>query len=73
MMEKVKETGAFDMPSADPSGAPLDYFFGKSDPSGIPVILYPKIGQNEKYLEDYNVENGDSLEIIFRPIPGAII
>lgn len=71
LMEKVKETNMFDMPSMDPSGAPLEYYFGKSDETGQPIILNPKIGKTEMYLMDYNVENGDALQIVYNPIPGG--
>ena len=70
LMEKVKETNMFDMPSMDPSGAPLEYYFGKSDEMGQPIILNPKIGKTEMYLIDYNVENGDALQIVYNPRPG---
>lgn len=71
LMEKVRETNKFDMPSMDPSGAPLEYYFGKTDDTGQAIILNPKLGKTEMYLEDYNVENGDALNIVYNPIPGA--
>lgn len=70
LMEKLKKLQMFDMPSVDPSGAPINYFFGKADESGQQIILNPKIGKTEQYLHDYGVVNGDSLMIIYEPIAG---
>lgn len=71
LMEKLKNLQMFDMPSVDPSGAPIDYFFGKTGENGQQIILNPKVGKTEMYLHDYNVENGDSLIVIYVPIAGA--
>ncbi len=61
----------FDFPSIDQTGAPLDYFFGKSDETTSQVrILRPRIGSEEQTLADYNVVNGDILHIIPDPFPG---
>lgn len=70
IMEKLKETGVFDMPSVDPSGAPINYYFGKTDENGQPMILNPKVGKTELYLHDYEVNSGDSLLVIYEPIAG---
>ena len=70
LMEKLKESGHFDMPAVDPSGAPITYFFGKSDATGKNIILNPKVGKTEQYLHDYNVVSGDTLLIISEPIAG---
>ena len=58
------------MPSVDPSGAPINYYFGKVDENGQEMILNPKVGKTEQYLDDYNIENGDSLTVIYEPIAG---
>lgn len=71
LMENLKRTNLFDMPSIDQSGAPLDYFFGKVDDGGK-NILNPKIGKTEMHLSDYNVKNGDTLVVTYSPMPGAI-
>ena len=70
LMEKLKQIAAFDMPSVDPSGAPINYYFGKVDENGQEMILNPIVGKTEQYLDDYNIENGDSLTIIYEPIAG---
>lgn len=39
----------FDFPSIDPTGAPLDYFFGKEDTTTHEVrVLRPRIGKQNK-------------------------
>jgi len=70
LMDKLKGTGVFDMPAVDPSGAPINYYFGKPDENGQAIILNPKVGKTEQYLHDYNVNSGDSLLIIYEPIAG---
>ena len=70
LMDKIKKLQLFEMPAVDPSGAPINYFFGKTDEKGQPIILNPKVGKTELYLKDYNVNNGDSLTIIYEPIAG---
>ena len=69
-MEKLKQIGAFDMPAVDPSGAPINYYFGKLDENGQAIILNPKVGKTEQYLHDYNINNGDALTVIYEPIAG---
>lgn len=71
LMDKLKKLEIFDMSNVDPSGAPINYFFGKTDESGQQIILNPKIGKTELFLHDYNVVSGDSLTIIYEPIAGA--
>lgn len=70
LMEKVKKLQMFDMPNVDPSGAPLNYWFGKTDANGKNILLKPRIGKTEMYLHDYGVKNGDTLAIIPEPIAG---
>ncbi|MEG1659119.1 MAG: hypothetical protein RR304_00890 [Bacteroides sp.] len=61
----------FDFPSIDTTGAPLDYFFAKEDPTVHEVrVLRPRIGRTEQTLADYNVNNGDTLFLIPDPFPG---
>ena len=61
----------FDFPSVDPTGAPLDYFFGKEDPVVNEVrILRPRIGRTEQTLADYQIHNGDTIFLIPDPFPG---
>lgn len=61
----------FDFPSIDQTGAPLDYFFGKEDPSVNEVrVLRPRIGHTDQTLADYNVVNGDIVFLIPDPFPG---
>ncbi|MEG1543115.1 MAG: hypothetical protein RR382_01130 [Tannerellaceae bacterium] len=61
----------FDFPSIDMTGAPLDYFFAKEDPTVHEVrVLRPRIGRAEQTLADYKVNNGDTLFLIPDPFPG---
>lgn len=61
----------FDFPSIDQTGAPLDYFFGKEDPTTNEVrVLRPRIGKTDQTLADYNVKNGDTVFLIPDPFPG---
>ena len=61
----------FDFPSIDQTGAPLDYFFGKEDPTTKEVrVLRPRIGKTDQTLADYNVKNGDTVFLIPDPFPG---
>lgn len=61
----------FDFPSIDETGAPLDYFFGKEDDKVHEVrILRPRIGRTDQTLEDYGVNNGDTVFLIPDPFPG---
>lgn len=61
----------FDFPSVDETGAPLDYFFGKEDPSINEIrVLRPRIGKTDQILADYGVNNGDSVYLIPDPFPG---
>lgn len=69
LMKNLKETGAYDLPSTDPSGAPILYYFAKVQ-DGKSVILRPKHGKEEMHLYDYDINNGDSLLILYEPIAG---
>lgn len=61
----------FDFPSIDNTGAPLDYFFGKEDPTVHEIrVLRPRIGKQDQTLADYNVKNGDKLFLVPDPFPG---
>ncbi len=61
----------FDFPSIDPTGAPLDYFFGKEDPNVHETrILRPRIGKTDQTLADYGVANGDTVFLVPDPFPG---
>jgi hypothetical protein len=61
----------FDFPSVDQTGAPLDYFFGKEDPEIHEVrVLRPRIGRTDQTLADYDVHNGDTVQLIPDPFPG---
>lgn len=68
----VDEKGnkVFDMPEMI-DFVPTEYFFGKRDEAtGRDIILQPKVGKTNKTLADYNVKNGDTLEVISDPIAG---
>lgn len=69
LMKNLKETGIFEMPSTDNSGAPILYYFAKVK-DGKSIVLKPKHGREEMHLYDYEVNNGDSLLIIYEPIAG---
>jgi hypothetical protein len=71
LMEKLRKLQIFEMPNVDPSGAPVVYYFGKTDENGQSIILNPRIGKTDMFLHDYNVNNNDSLSVILDPIPGA--
>lgn len=61
----------FDFPSIDPTGAPLDYFFGKEDPEVHEIrIMRPRIGKSDQTLMDYNVHNDDTIYLVPDPFPG---
>ena len=61
----------FDFPSIDPTGAPIDYFFGKEDPEVHEIrVMRPRIGKTDQTLADYNVFNGDTVSLIPDPFPG---
>lgn len=61
----------FDFPSIDSTGAPLDYFFGIEDPQVHEIrIMRPRIGRTDQTLADYNVHNGDTVQLIPDPFPG---
>ena len=61
----------FDFPSVDPTGAPLDYSFGKEDPVvNEGRIVRPPIGRTEQTLADYQIHNGDTIFLIPDPFPG---
>ena len=69
LMNNIKETGIFELPSTDPSGAPILYYFAKVK-DGKSEILRPKHGKEEMHLYDYDVNSGDSLLVLFEPIAG---
>ena len=50
--------------------SPTEYYFGKKDSEAGNIVLYPKEGKKLFYLQDYNIKNGDTLEIIPDPIAG---
>lgn len=50
--------------------SPTEYYFGKNDKVAGNMVLYPKEGKKLFYLQDYNIKNGDTLEIIPDPIAG---
>ena len=61
----------FDFPSVDSTGAPLDYFFGKEDPTVNEIrVLRPRIGKTDQKLADDHVYNGDTVCLIPDPFPG---
>lgn len=60
----------FELPNVDSDGVIVEYFFGKKDENGNDIILHPKIGKTEQCLRDYNVKNGDTLEVIMDPVAG---
>ena len=61
----------FDFPSIDDTGAPMDYYFGVEDPSVHEVrVLRPRIGREDQTLDDYHVQNGDTLFLVPDPFPG---
>lgn len=50
---------------------PTDYFFGRMDEqTGQCVILQPQIGKTKMRINDYNIQNGDTLEVVPDPIAG---
>ena len=61
----------FDFPSIDPTGAPLDYFFGKEDPEVHEIrVLRPRIGRTDQTLADYHINSGDAVYLVPDPFPG---
>lgn len=61
----------FDFPSVDPTGAPIDYFFGKDDTTINEIrVMRPRIGKTDQTLADYGVYNGDTIHLIADPYPG---
>ncbi len=61
----------FDFPSIDPTGAPLDYFFGLEDKAVHEIrVLRPRIGRTDQTLADYGVNSGDDVFLIPDPFPG---
>lgn len=54
----------FDMPNIDNDGAAIDYLLGKMDDNGQVNLLHSKVGKTEFCLRDYNVESGDTLELV---------
>ena len=69
LTKNLQNSGTFEMPSTDNSGAPILYYFAKVK-DGKSMILQPKHGRNEMHLIDYNVKNGDTLLIISEPVAG---
>jgi hypothetical protein len=61
----------FDMPNAASDGSIIDYYFGKMDENGQPIILHPKSGKTQYCLGDYNVKSGDTLDLVADPRPGG--
>lgn len=60
----------FDLPDLV-GDTPTDYFFAKTDTeTGRNMVLSPRIGKTQMHLYDYNVNNGDTIEIIPDPIAG---
>ncbi len=50
---------------------PTDYFFGKVDEvTGQCVILQPQVGKTKMRMSDYNIQNGDMLDVVPDPIAG---
>lgn len=75
IMENLKGTGIFNLLTIDPSSTrdnvtPIDYYFGKTDASGKPYILWPRIGDEDQTLSDYGVCAGDTLLVLPVPIAG---
>jgi hypothetical protein len=54
----------FDMPNMDNDGTPVDYILGKMDENGQVNLLHSKRGKTEFCLRDYNVNSGDTLELV---------
>ena len=61
----------FDMPTMDVEGTPNDYVFGKIEENGQVSLLHPKRGKTEFCLRDYNVQSGDTLELVPDPKAGG--
>ncbi|MFZ4398515.1 MAG: hypothetical protein ACOYO1_00660 [Bacteroidales bacterium] len=61
----------FDMPTMGNDGVPVDYIFGKIDESGQVLLLHSSRGKTEFCLKDYNVKNGDTLELVSDPKAGG--
>lgn len=70
LMDKLKSLGIFELKSTDTSGAPVNYYFSKTDASGKEIILYPRVGKKDYFLHDFNIMSGDSLTIVLEPIAG---
>ncbi|MFZ4398513.1 MAG: hypothetical protein ACOYO1_00650 [Bacteroidales bacterium] len=60
----------FDMPHMK-EGVGVIYVFGKIDENGKVSILHPSRGKTEFCLKDYNVKNGDTLELVVDPLAGG--
>lgn len=61
----------FDMPNMGNDGVPVDYMFGKVDESGQVLLLHSKRGKTEFCLHDYNVNSGDTLDLVSDPKAGG--
>jgi hypothetical protein len=61
----------FDMPNVGVDGVPVDYIFGKIDETGQVLLLHAKRGKTEFCLHDYNVQNGDTIELVPDPKAGG--
>ncbi len=60
----------FEMPHVAHDGSAVDYVFGKMDEDGQVMILHSKRGKTEFCLRDYNVKNGEILELVADPKAG---
>ena len=50
---------------------PMEYVFGRMDETtGQCVILQPRIGKTKMRISDYNIQNGDTLDVVPDPIAG---
>lgn len=50
---------------------PTEYFFGKMDETtGQCVILQPRIGKTKMRMSDYDIKDGDTLDVVPDPIAG---
>lgn len=69
LMINVKNTKVFILKDMIDS-EPIEYIFAKIDDKLGHNMLYPKIGGKLMYLQDYNIQNGDTLIIVPSPIAG---
>ena len=66
-MERVVASNIFDMPAKDAAGAPIAYYFGKTDENGKVILLNPK---GNKHLYDYQIEPDTELLISLEAMAG---